>query len=111
MAIGVISRFFCTRKTDQEKNLAFSFSVYSILNSSPLWDDVSDEEKRRFKFRQSHDGEFWMAYDDFFTEFHELQICHSKPGSLELLQFAPLTTHTCPVDDQKDKHFSFIQFD
>ena len=29
-----------------------------------------------------HDGEFWMSFDDFFTNFHQLHICHRGPGSL-----------------------------
>lgn len=29
-----------------------------------------------------NDGEFWMNFDDFFMNFHQLQICHRGPGSL-----------------------------
>jgi hypothetical protein len=50
--------------------------------SSNAWDAISDEEKQELGVKALHDGEFWMSFDDFFTNFHQLHICHRGPASL-----------------------------
>jgi hypothetical protein len=64
-----------------------------------LWDRVSEEEKRKFKFQKIHDGEFWMSFDDFFDNFDELQICHCKAESLGVLHVIPATTNLYQVNN------------
>jgi hypothetical protein len=101
-AIGVISKLFLQRKNDQqEKDLVFTLSLCYVLHSSTLWDNVTDQEKRKFKFRRSHDGEFWMSYEDFITNFNDLQICHRGPKSLGPLETVSSTTNLSQVKNQK----------
>ncbi|CAF4023783.1 unnamed protein product, partial [Rotaria sordida] len=68
-------------------------------DNSLLWDGVAEEEKRKFKFQRLHDGEFWMSYDDFFTNFHELQICHRTPESVGLFETASSTSLPSPENE------------
>jgi hypothetical protein len=35
------------------------------------------------KYRQKADGEFYMSFDDFYSNFHSLNVCHRGPSSLE----------------------------
>lgn len=89
----------------------FSLSLYYFLRSSPLWDAVTKEEKRKIKFYQLHDGEFWMSYDDFFTNFDELQFCHYRPDSLSSVEFIPSPSEPSEVNDHERQtvviHFHF----
>ncbi|CAF0870416.1 unnamed protein product [Rotaria sordida] len=64
-------------------------------DNSPLWDQVAEGERRKLKFQRSHDGEFWMSYDDFFDNFHGLQICHCNLGSLGVLGADSSTANSC----------------
>ncbi|CAF1568337.1 unnamed protein product, partial [Didymodactylos carnosus] len=48
---------------------------------SQLWSTISAEEQHELSVR-AQDGEFWMSYDDFFKNFHQLHICHRGPASL-----------------------------
>ena len=50
--------------------------------SSDAWDSISDEEKQALGVQATHDGEFWISFDDFFSNFHQLHICHRGPASL-----------------------------
>ncbi len=50
--------------------------------SSNAWDEISDEEKQELGVQSLHDGEFWISFDDFFDNFHQLHICHRGPASL-----------------------------
>ncbi|CAF1216362.1 unnamed protein product [Adineta steineri] len=51
-------------------------------DNSKAWDDISDEEKQELGVRALHDGEFWISFDDFYANFHQLHICHRGPASL-----------------------------
>ena len=43
---------------------------------------ISDEEKQELSVHALHDGEFWISFDDFYGNFHQLHICHRGPASL-----------------------------
>lgn len=55
---------------------------FHLTFSSNAWDDISEDEKTELGVRVLHDGEFWISFDDFFSNFHQLHICHRGPASL-----------------------------
>ncbi|KAF5404325.1 Calpain-2 catalytic subunit [Paragonimus heterotremus] len=50
---------------------------------SPLWNQVSAQEKKSLDVEFRDDGEFWMSYEDFITFFTRLEVCHLGLESLE----------------------------
>ncbi|BFZ03220.1 hypothetical protein BsWGS_06259 [Bradybaena similaris] len=53
------------------------------------WSDRSPEMRQLSKqlqddlnFHDRDEGEFWMSYDDFIHNFHEIQLCHLQPDAL-----------------------------
>ena len=77
----------------------------TILLRSPLWDSVSAEERRKFKFHKSDDGEFWMSYDDFFNNFDVLQLCHCRPDSLSSWAEGISTSEPSSVSETKKNSY------
>ncbi|CAF3407564.1 unnamed protein product [Rotaria socialis] len=51
-------------------------------DNSNAWNEISDEEEEELGVNAINDGEFWMSVDDFFSNFHQLHICHRGPASL-----------------------------
>ena len=49
---------------------------------SPHWRAVSELERKEMQVKFAEDGEFWMAFKDFLTYFHRLEVCHLGPSSL-----------------------------
>ncbi|CAF3884779.1 unnamed protein product, partial [Rotaria sp. Silwood1] len=68
-------------------------------DKSPVWDDVSKEVKKKLTYEEVQDGEFWMSWDDFFSNFHELEICHCGPSSFEAI--ARQLDSSKPVDQSE----------
>ncbi|CAF5016803.1 unnamed protein product, partial [Rotaria sp. Silwood1] len=68
-------------------------------DESTVWSTVSDEEKEKLKYKQLNDGEFWMSWDDFFSNFHNLSICHCGPSTFEAI--AELEDSSKPVDQSE----------
>ncbi|CAH1777842.1 unnamed protein product [Owenia fusiformis] len=52
-------------------------------DSSEEWQFVPDDEKEELGLSKEYDGEFWMSYEDFSTNFMRLEICNLGPDSLE----------------------------
>lgn len=50
-------------------------------DDSEEWSLIPDEEKEEMGLNFSHDGEFWMMFEDFRTEFGRLEICMLGPDS------------------------------
>lgn len=50
-------------------------------DESGEWDQVSEEAKAEVGFAVGHDGEFWMSFDDFMAEWHNVQLCHLSVNS------------------------------
>jgi calpain-5 len=44
-------------------------------DGSPEWTKISKHEKEKLGLTFEDDGEFWMPYDDFVSEFSDLSIC------------------------------------
>ena len=43
------------------------------------WSFISDEEKERLGITFDNDGEWWMSYKDFLTNFDQLEMCSLSP--------------------------------
>ncbi|CAF4020095.1 unnamed protein product [Rotaria sp. Silwood1] len=74
-------------------------------DNSTVWDTVSDEVKEKLKYKKLDDGEFWMSFDEFFSNFHEVDICHCGPSSFEAI--AKQEDSSKPVD-QSEVSFSWL---
>ncbi|XP_053203439.1 calpain-B-like isoform X3 [Panonychus citri] len=48
-------------------------------DGSREWTLVSESEKKSLELNFEHDGEFWMTFDDFKSNFTKLEICHLTP--------------------------------
>uniref|UniRef100_A0A0N5AK25 Calpain catalytic domain-containing protein n=1 Tax=Syphacia muris TaxID=451379 RepID=A0A0N5AK25_9BILA len=57
---------------DQEWNGDWSDSSY-------LWQQISEEQKRDMNLVLAHDGEFWMSFDDFLHFYDKMEICNLGP--------------------------------
>lgn len=51
-------------------------------DNSSAWKSITEERKQKLGVHVRSDGEFWISFDDFFTNFHQLHICHRGPASL-----------------------------
>jgi len=52
-------------------------------DGSQEWSAVPQEEKRQLGLTFDHDGEFWMSFKDFVSNFQRLEICFLGPESLD----------------------------
>jgi len=43
------------------------------------WSFIPDEEKKRMGLTFDHDGEWWMSYRDFVSNFDQLEMCNLSP--------------------------------
>jgi calpain len=50
-------------------------------DQSREWRSVPDNEKQAMGITFDHDGEFWMSFDDFVSNFHRLDVCLLGPDS------------------------------
>ncbi|CAL1530828.1 unnamed protein product, partial [Lymnaea stagnalis] len=41
--------------------------------------DLSPEMRHDLEFTDKDDGEFWISFEDFATNFDEIQLCHLYP--------------------------------
>jgi len=57
-------------------------------DDSREWDSVGDSEKQAIGLAFEKDGEFWMSFNDFMSNWDQIQICHLSPESYsdELLE-------------------------
>uniref|UniRef100_UPI00398F74E4 calpain-2 catalytic subunit-like n=1 Tax=Pristiophorus japonicus TaxID=55135 RepID=UPI00398F74E4 len=53
----------------------------SWCDKAPEWDCVPDEERERL-CNQSDDGEFWMSFSEFLSNFSRVEICNLTPDTL-----------------------------
>ncbi|XP_055380828.1 calpain-A-like [Condylostylus longicornis] len=49
---------------------------------SPEWRFIPDSEKERIGLNFDRDGEFWMSFHDFLSNFDRVEICNMSPDSL-----------------------------
>ncbi|XP_077283023.1 calpain A isoform X3 [Arctopsyche grandis] len=52
-------------------------------DKSPEWRYIPESEKEEIGLTFDDDGEFWMSYRDFLTQFTRLEICNLNPDSLD----------------------------
>ncbi|XP_029621504.1 calpain-2 catalytic subunit [Salmo trutta] len=50
-------------------------------DNSSEWYHVSDEDRARL-LNKSEDGEFWMSFSDFLSQYSRLEICNLTPDTL-----------------------------
>ncbi|EDV27479.1 uncharacterized protein TRIADDRAFT_21543 [Trichoplax adhaerens] len=48
-------------------------------DGSAEWDTVSEETKKAIGMAVANNGEFWMSYEDFISNYVTLEICMLKP--------------------------------
>ena len=46
-----------------------------MIGRTPEWLEIPDKEKEKLGLTVKDDGEFWMPFDDFLSNFTELSIC------------------------------------
>lgn len=51
-------------------------------DKSQEWKSVSDGERKKLGLSFDSDGEFWMSFNDFVSNYDRLEICHLGPDSL-----------------------------
>ncbi|XP_069036045.1 calpain-9 [Lepisosteus oculatus] len=51
-------------------------------DNSREWSAVDREEKKRLNQNALDDGEFWMEFEDFKTNYDQIEICNLSPDSL-----------------------------
>ncbi|GFO35614.1 calpain-a, partial [Plakobranchus ocellatus] len=52
-------------------------------DGSREWSLLSEEEKQELGLNFEDDGEFWMSFQDFTSNFQKLEICNLGPDSLD----------------------------
>ena len=45
-------------------------------DGSHKWDQVVEEDRKKYHILNENDGSFWMSYDDWLEEFETLDICY-----------------------------------
>ncbi|KAJ8980043.1 hypothetical protein NQ317_007199 [Molorchus minor] len=53
--------------------------------SSATWDLIEEDTKQQM-LRIKDDGEFWMQFEDFISNYTMLEFCHPNPASLRTAQ-------------------------
>ena len=51
-------------------------------DGSKEWDNLSSEKQKLFGLTFDSDGEWWMEYEDFLTNFDEVEMCHLCPEKM-----------------------------
>lgn len=57
-------------------------------DSSAEWEQLSERKRQHIEQSNEADGEFWMSYDDFHSNFDEVQMCHLDADSYLNNEFA-----------------------
>uniref|UniRef100_A0A8C4RBN6 Calpain 9 n=1 Tax=Eptatretus burgeri TaxID=7764 RepID=A0A8C4RBN6_EPTBU len=52
-------------------------------DKSDEWKNVSNAEMKRLDQVDKNDGEFWMSFEDFKTEFSRVEICNIGPEGMD----------------------------
>lgn len=52
-------------------------------DQSQEWNFIPEEQKQEMGLTFDDDGEFWMSFDDFKSNFEKLEICNLGPDSLD----------------------------
>jgi len=50
-------------------------------DTDAAWKSVSEKVKKSLGLSKDDDGEFWMAFEDFISNFHKLEICNMGPDA------------------------------
>jgi calpain len=51
-------------------------------DKSQEWQLINEEERKTLGLQFSDDGEFWMSYQDFITNFTKLELCNLGPDTM-----------------------------
>lgn len=69
-------------------------------DNSRDWGNVSEEEMEEVEYVEGSDGEFWMSFEDFLSNWDSVEICHLSADSFgdqieEVDDFATLSWRKC----------------
>lgn len=53
-------------------------------DGSPEWIKMSETDRNALDLKIDDDGEFWISFDDWLSNFHTLQICHLTPDTIAI---------------------------
>ena len=45
-------------------------------DNSERWNEVVENDRKKYHISNENDGSFWMGYDDWMREFETLDICY-----------------------------------
>jgi calpain len=48
-------------------------------DNSSEWKDVTEQQKKELDISKDDDGEFWMDFNDFTSNFDKMELCHMGP--------------------------------
>ena len=52
-------------------------------DADPVWDTLDQQTRQRLSLQRKHDGEFWMSFKDFYSEFDVMEVCHLSPDTYD----------------------------
>ncbi|CAF1016474.1 unnamed protein product, partial [Didymodactylos carnosus] len=52
-------------------------------DADPIWNSLDAVTRKRLSIRRRDDGEFWMAFEDFYKEFDVMEVCHISPDTYD----------------------------
>ncbi|CAD6191949.1 unnamed protein product [Caenorhabditis auriculariae] len=52
-------------------------------DGSPEWDSVDSETKHSMGVAFANDGEFWMSFDDFLTNYTQMEVCNLSASVMD----------------------------
>lgn len=55
----------------------------------PVWNQLPYQDRQNLGQQSRADGEFWMTYEDWIENFHQIQICSVSPDTLKSSRSGP----------------------
>ncbi len=55
----------------------------------PSWNQIPPNDRHQLGQTSKADGEFWMSYDDWFSNFDQVQVCNISPENMKAVRAGP----------------------